>query len=333
MSIEEELERKIELSQTVLKRLDSGENLSQVLNQARYLMALSNDNISMVFLDMLIHGFKNVPYKPSPITKDDFQKAATLIIKLCSLPFSMDSDGNIITLADKGREPDVVTFSVYEMENIMAPEDSKPVDSARVSKQKFGYRLFFNRTKQILVTLRADIYNKVSSVLTESIREKDRIALFGQDYRLVTDKLNCLESPVGNELLAAADDLQSTNPAQWNSSGLICRNVILKLARLLWKVEVKTYISRDGNSHDVSRNKEKNIMLAYIDYHLIKVPPEKKVMLDEANTLVAKIYDRGSEGKRQLPHKEAQELLVDTFNFVDLLENATGLIPLSELTK
>lgn len=336
MGIKDELDRKITLAQGIMTRLDNGEPLSSVLSQVRLLMGMTGNSTTVALMDILIHGLTNVPYQAKPFTDEAYKKAGIEYMKLCSMEdvSKLDID-EIIKEPWPDRIPvktHIITISVYEMENLSPPLAPELGDSPRVSNLKLQSERYFNRAKSILVTLRGVIYDHVSSIWIESIRDKDRIDLLGPDYRFITDKLDTLETPVGGELLAAVDNLRSTNPANWDASALLCRNVVIKLAKILWKVTEQTYVMTSGERLEVSKKKEKNILLAYIDAFSKKVTPDKQSILDEAKGLVHPIYNRGSKGKHRVRREEAQALVVDTFNFVDLLDKATELKPIDTLS-
>ncbi len=326
MSIKDELDRNIALAQGIRTRLDNGEPLSSVLSQVRLLMSLTGKPVMVALMDMLIHGLTNVPYQGIPFTDKAYKEAGIMHMKLCGMEdvSKLDID-KIIREPWPDRIPKkdhIITISVHEMENLEPPLKPELGDSPRIANLKLQGERYYKRAKSILVTLRACVYDHVSAIWVESAREKDRIGLLGPDYRLVTDKLDILETPVGDELLAAVDNLSSTNPAKWNASALLCRNIILKLGRGLWKVPGHNYTTRNGKPLDVSNDKEKNMLLAYID---TQTTPDKQALLEEANGLVKSIYGKGSGGKRQIHHNEAQTLVVDTFRLVELLNNATEL--------
>lgn len=211
------------------------------------------------------------------------------------------------------------------MESVSPIQEPNLTDTPDILELKVQHAHYVRRVEQILITLRAFIYDKVSYLLAESSKELERVNMFGAEYRVIIDRLNCLETAVGDELLAATDDLNSTNPAKWNSCALICRNVILKLARLIWIGNEKTYVTQQRNVLDITPNKEKNILFAYIDFQSKTASSDKKTALVEASDLVRKIYDKGSKGKQQVSRQEARDLLVDTFKLVDLLNQSTGL--------
>lgn len=327
VSIKDDLDRIIALAQGIRTRLDNGEPLSNVLSQVRLLMNLTGKPMMVALMDLLIHGLTNVPYQGKPFTDKAYKDAGVMYMKLCGMEdvSKLDID-KIIEEPWPDRIPEkdhIITISVHEMENLEPPLKPELGDSSRIVNLKLQSERYYNRAKSILVTLRAFVYDHVSAIWVESGREKDRIDLLGPDYRLVTDKLDTLlETPVGNELLAAVGNLSSANPAKWNASALLCRNTVLKLGRVLWKVSGHNYTTRSGETLDVSNEKEKNMLLAYID---AKTTPDKQALLEGANGLVKSIYKKGSGGKRQIRHNEAQTLVVDTFRLIELLNNATEL--------
>jgi hypothetical protein len=182
---------------------------------------------------------------------------------------------------------------------------------------------------QVLIQLRAVIYDCVSTTWNEAIVEKNRIELLGVDYRSVTDRLGTLKTPVGGILLAAVDNLSTNSPEKWSLSALACRNVIITLSEL-WKDTSDIYITKSGEELQLKGDKEKNRLFAYIDTWSRKVSPEQVSKLEEARSLIIDIYRRGSKGKRVIQHSEARDLVVITFRLVDLLTQVTDLQPFKE---
>ena len=337
MDAQKELNKKITLSETIIGRLDAKELLSDVLSQVRSLMVLSEDAITTALVDILIHGLVNIPYQLPPFVDPIYQEAGLLHMKLCGVENIMQLDiDETIQKAKNGKQSvpqrtHSLISSVYEIENLELPLEPVNGDSYELLNVKFQGKILYQRKKGILQSLRAYIYDCVNKVLLESSREKDRIEIFGAEYRLITDKLDALESPVGEELIAAADNLKSSNPANWSAAALLCRNVIYKLADLLWYGEDQEYMLIQGNSIEITKSKEKNILLAYIDTHFKKDTDAPQAELEEINGLVHSIYDKGSKAKRTIRLKEAQQIVVDTYHFVDLLDRVSGLAPIDKL--
>jgi len=329
VSITDELDRKIKVSQAVMEQLERNQPLSSVLSQVRLLATMTDDKVRVALIDILTHGLTNVPYQGKPFTDEAYKKAVILHIKLCSVEDVSKLDINEI-VSDPWREripvkDHAVTLSVYEMENYSPPPAISPGDNQETANLKLQLGAFHDGVKSILVTLRAWIYDYVSRIWLTLLREKDRIALLSADYRLITDKLDALQTPVGSELLASVDNLSSNNPGNWKLSALGCRNVVIKLGTLLWNVPGQTYETKNGKTLGVSNKKEKNKLFAYIDVFSKQAPADKQAMLREARELVDSVYNRGSKGKKQIHHGEAQALVVDTFHLVDLLNEASEL--------
>jgi hypothetical protein len=296
---------------------------------------MMGDMVKVALMDILIHGLTNVPYQGIPFTDEAYKKAGVQATKLCGMEDMSKIDINEIVndpWHDKIPIKDhTVILSVYEMENRPSPPTPSPSDDYRRINLIFQLNAAHDRVKSILITLRAYIYDYVSGIWTTSLREKDRIALLGPDYRFVIDKLDALETPVGSELLASVDNLRDNNPASWKLCALGCRNVVIKLGTLLWHVPGQTYQTQNGTTLDVSNEKEKNKLYAYIDVFLKQASPDEQTILCEAQELVESVYDKGSKGKRQIRYGEAQTLVVDTFRLVGSLNEATELKPIDSL--
>lgn len=340
MMITSELDRKTTIAEGIMKRLDSNEPLSSVLSQVRLLANMTGDTLEVALIDILTHGLLNMPYQGIPFTDPTYKAAGLLHIKLCSMEDTTKLDFNeIVDEMKKGQrggkipiKNQVVTLSVYEMENHPIAPPMRTWDSHEMTNLIFQVAAARDRIKSILITLRAYIYDYVSNIWIEATREKDRIALLGPDYRFITNKLESLDTSVGSELLAAVDNLRTDNPANWNLCALGCRNVILKLGTILWQVPGQTYETQSGETLVVRKDKEKNRLYAYIDARSKGLTPDKQTLLYEAQGLVRSIYDRGSKGKREIRHADVQELVVDTFRFIDLLDESTDLKPIDTLS-
>ena len=322
-----------------MKQLDSNAPLSSVLSQVRLMANMTGDMLMVALTDMLTYGLLNVPFREQTFTDPTYKKAGLEYIELCGMEdiTKLNIDEIIDGMMKEPRREEipvknkVVVESVYEMENRPPPPPVTLFDNEKRANLIFQLDAYYKRIKSILIRLRAYIYNYVSNIWMESNREKDRIVLLGSEYRLAIDKLDAFETPVGGILLAAVDNLASSNPNSWSLSALGCRNVVLKLGSLLWNVPERTYITQTGETLDVSSNKEKNRLYAYIDAYSRKVTADKQAMLCEAGDLVDSIYDRGSKGKKEIRHSEAQTLVVDTFHLIGLLNEVTELKPIDTL--
>ena len=193
----------------------------------------------------------------------------------------------------------------------------------------FRHYIVHDEQQRVLERARAYLHRFVSDVLIWAEAEKENQELLGRDYRIVIDSLDALETGVGQELLAALDNLRSNNPANWALSALGCRNVILKLGRTLFITDAETYYSALAScSLDLKGEMEKNRLCAFIDQHFRKSDNESQREFIELDEIARRIYGKGSQGKSAVRHSEAQQLMVDTFNLVSRLERLTGLEPI-----
>lgn len=336
-----ELDRKIEVAQSILARLNIGEPLSNVLSQVHLLSNMAADSVKVALIDILTHGITKIPYQGIPFADPAYKSAGLEYTNLCAIEdISKMNIDRVIERLIEGEQRDaipertlVVTLSVFEMENRKPPPQPALGTETELLNVIFQQKVMFDEIKSILSRLRAYIYDYVSGIWLEAIREKDRIQLLGRDYRLITDKLDALETPVGGALLAAIDNLRSDNPQNWSLCALGCRNVIIQLSTMLWKVKDEIYVTQKGEKLEVTGEKEKNRLLAYLDVFSKQVNPSNKEPFDEARKLIHSIYGKGSKGKRQIRHSEAQSLVIDTFNLISLLDKATELKPVDSFSK
>jgi len=332
----EQIEKKIDLGCSIMAHLDEGKPLSEVLSRARLLFSLDEDALMVAQVDIFTHGITRVPHQGKRFTDEAYQQAAAKAMQLCGIE---DVKGLTVdqTIRDWGRggvpeRNHMVSIGVREIENLDTPLDPALGDTREILDLKHQASRYYRGAQSVLSTLRSYVYDQVAAVWMEAEKEKDRIDLLGPDYRVVTESLDALASPVGEQLAAAADNLRSTNPAKWNACALLCRNVILELARTLWLVPQAIYTMVDGTEIEVSGGKEKNMLLAYTDAHARVCGAEERTLLTEAQGLVHAIYDVGSKGKRQVRRAEAQTILVNTFTFVGSLITVTELVPLETLS-
>jgi len=73
--------------------------------------------------------------------------------------------------------------------------------------------------ERILAVVRSAVQQYVSKVWLDAVQRKDNIALVGLDYQIVLANLDALETGVGQELMAALDNLRNQNPANWQLAG------------------------------------------------------------------------------------------------------------------
>ena len=334
---EEQTDRKVQVASTILERLDSGEPLSTVLSQIKRLAKMHNDNFTAYRVDLAIHGLLRIPEREKRILDPTFMQAALSHCDLCKIEDvrNMTMDKMLKDVwKDKAPVMDwIIVVSVLEIEN----RPPAPEPSPDMTKERLDLLLqldkAYHESKLLLTRIRAYFYDYTSEKLLEALKEKDRIALLGPDYHLVLSSLGVLDTVVGDELEAALDRLRSPLAANWSLCALGCRNVVMKLGKLLWQAPGDIYHSELlGKELALSAEMEKNKLSAYIDRHCQQAKGEEHEMLAEAHQLVLKIWSVGSKGKStNVRFTEAQALVVDTFHLVDLLDQTTGLVPIFDL--
>jgi hypothetical protein len=333
MSTINELDRIIDISHTILHRLDKGELLSNVLPQAQLLMNISGDSIQTALMELFIYGLDKAPSQGNSHISLEYKEAVVIYCKLCSIEDIRNLDYDQILrepfLATNHDRDHVVTISVYSMENLVKIDKPAYFSSDELANRYFQNCVYQDRAKKILSSLRSYVYTQVGDIWNKSVKEKVSITLLGPNYKLIVTNLSSLNTTVGNELLASIDNVFSDNPAKWSLSALGCRQVIIKLASLLWNSTVSTYATKEGKTLEVGKEKEKNRLLAYIDHFSRSSDIENQNILEEAARLVQPIYNESSKAKNYIRKETAQSLLVDTFHFVDLLDQATHLVVLS----
>jgi hypothetical protein len=189
--------------------------------------------------------------------------------------------------------------------------------------------------RRILNGVRAYLYDYIAGINRWAVAECENQALLGPDYRIVVDSLDALQSGEGEKLVGALELLRSPNPEHWSAAALMCRNVVLALGETMWKVPGDTYESHLAEKTlDLKGEKEVNCLLAFIDYHFQKaIDDGAKGELQELHSLTPAIYQRGCKGKKSgvVRHADAQNLVVDTFRFVSVLQRLTALEPVTNL--
>ena len=330
--MESKLDRIIELSKSIRDELQSDKMLSDILPQARFLAEMNGDVVEAMWLDCEIHGKEIELLVPRQLPTMEEQRGAKIFRQLHTI---MDYKKSV---ASKKSQKDAATHYKESSDNIRTLENFAISKHPQLKKHIYGLRSEADKerlvialeSERVLMAVKAEIYRYVSRVWLDAVQEKENQSLLGPDYRIVVDNLEALQTGVGQELLAALENLRNENPANWKLAALGCRNVIIKLGDSLWKVPCAKYFSElDNKELDLVGEREKNRLYAYIDCHHKRIEEqENKDTLKQLHGKVWPIYDIGSKGKRTIRHEEAKTILVDTFEFVAKLDAITGLAPL-----
>lgn len=332
------LDSVIDVAGLVMQRLDNGEPTSTVLPQARTLAKLLPDQVKIHWLDFETYGADGVPGQETPL-KTKPEKLGFMIF------WKLHATSNIGSLTlDTVWDDFKKGIPIYPKKDWLMPqglpalerravEYSEPDESfkARHPDQALQLAVSHSETKDILQRVRAHVYNFASESWISAHQEKQNVALLGPDYKLVVSCLNALDSGVADELRSALSLVGSDNPADWNAAALLCRNVVLKLGRTLYTRNVPTYTSAMLQKDlDLSGDKEKNRLTAYIDFWWEGATDATRPMLEDAARLLEGIYSKGSKAKHGVKRGEAQSAVVDTFRLVSILQDSTDLQPITD---
>lgn len=337
------LDRLIELSRSVLNRLDQGERLSSVIPTARSVAELARRKVLIYWIDCELYGLIDVPLAQKKPRNDDERAGRFLFAQLhrASDPRKAGTNATLEEWQGK-REPmpdvrdKVIIQGVGELERLIGDLDAE-LPSLRELRMmgadptsEAQLRALNAERRAILDRVRAYVYQVISQTWSRAVEERENIAVVGPDYRLVVDSLDALASGVGQELLSALGLLRSNNPADWSAAALVCRNVILKLGRTLFPSEAEEYESALAQKNlALKGEKELNRLCAFIDWHWRRADKSAKYDLERLDEIARRILPKASKGKRgtELRHAEAQQLVVDTFDLVSSLGRLVGLEP------
>ena len=338
--LEARLDKIIHVSKSILDELQSGRKLSDILPQARFIAEINNDPTEAAWIEYEIHGKLRAPVSAEPKLSIEQGEAAAQIYDELHRTIDFNELSEILIA---GGDPD----SLYSLSLCQSNESIIQLEHFAISEhEELGKHIYEAvnvedkvkismalESERLLAAVRNTVHRYVSKVWITAVQEKENLDLIGPDYKIVIDNLEALETGVGQELRAALGNLRQNNQANWKLAALGCRNVIIKLGDILWNTPDKTYFSELAEGElDLVGEKEKNKLYAYIDYHHKRSEEqEQKDTLKYIHSKLWGIYEIGSKGKRTVRHKEAQNVIVDTFEFVAKLAEITGLQPVEEI--
>ena len=332
-----QIDRTLALSASILEKLRSGCALSIVLSDVSLLARLCGDKMMECLMSRMTYGAMDAD-RIGCRTRDKNDEAAHL---LYGEIFKV-SDARALNfdhIGDKRRLPQkdsVLTGSVFMLEGIESPKEP----SLHPSNQQASIRridLFatgkfaYDETQRVLNNARNYVHKWVAEAWEDANRNLEALELLGPDYRFVLDSLSALDTKVGDILKAVVDHLRSNNPEHWKLAVLGCRNCLIKLSDILWRVDQPTYHSTlDGKTLETKRDREKNRLLAYTDVRHKSLSDNDKASLREARDLIHPIYDEGSKGKRFMTMQGARKVVRDTFHLCHLLYQTTNFEPVTD---
>ena len=152
-----ELDRRITVAEEIMRRLERGEQLSNVLDQARLLMNMAGETVQEALMDILIRGLAESTYQTKIFTDPAYNTAGKKYVELCVYE---DVAG--------------LKLSVSGMENLR----QTPPRHRRMSEEATGQTLlnqeYYDKVKSALDALRSYVYIKASHIWNDSLKKKEK---------------------------------------------------------------------------------------------------------------------------------------------------------------
>ncbi len=329
---EEHLERVVSLSTDVLERLRHGARVSEVLSDISLIAAMQGDQWVEELVSLLAYGYeRHTAMQAKGVVRRASRKAMETWLSLVAVADVRRVD--LEKTAEEGlqvediKRTQVLTESVSISEQCELEDAGSPphqADNHEPSNWAHYNALFRSERQGVLYRVRSYLSNYVQQVWQESTREQQRIRLLGIDYRVAITNLDSLPGELGAQLLAAGDNLRSSNPHSWQLCLLGCRNVVLALGRELGPSDPGQYTLLCGRSIEVGPTHEKNGLRAYLDKKARETASMKSIarMATEADKLTTRVYDGGSAGKSGAgEYDKAKKVLLETYALVRILRS------------
>ena len=152
-----ELDRMIAVAEEIMRRLESGERLSDVLDQAKLLMNMAGETVQEALMDILIRGLAESTYQTKIFTDPAYNTAGKKYVELCVYE-------DVASLK----------LSVSGMENLR----QTPPRHRRMSEEATGQTLlnqeYYKKVKSALDALRSYVYIKASHIWNDSLKRKEK---------------------------------------------------------------------------------------------------------------------------------------------------------------
>jgi len=155
-----ELGRRIAVAEEIMRRLESGERLSHVLDQAKLLMNMAGETVQEALMDILIRGLTESTYQTKIFADPVYNTAGKKYAELCVYE-------DVASLK----------LSVSGMENLR----QTPPRHRRMSEEATGQTIlnqeYYEKVKSALDALRSYVYIKASHIWNDSLKKKEKGAL------------------------------------------------------------------------------------------------------------------------------------------------------------
>jgi hypothetical protein len=153
----EDIDRRIELAEEIMRRLESGERLSHVLEQTKLLMKMSDKKVQEALMDILMYGPNKAKNQAKIFTDSVYDTAGKKYSELCVY-----------------NDVAALKLNVYEMENLRHTPAMHVRMSEEASRQTVLNQRYYAEVKSALDALRSYIYIITSQTWSESLKRKEK---------------------------------------------------------------------------------------------------------------------------------------------------------------
>lgn len=277
----------LELSEKILESLEDSDKLSQILPKCMRLARYLNDPNSMNWLTLELSGYKDTEI-PAGIKREELGEYAIRSGR-CEIRKNAE-DGSDQIYYWFASVPELEgQISSYEacLPNIHPPAHFTPTitkasDTSFMAGSTFATETYNSvlqkvRTEQnslmsnitfntkLLSKIRTKVYSWVVNIYYQFRFGEITESLFQRIKGNVDTSLMEVCPDTLKQFVAAYERLDSDNPEEWSQAMSTCRNILQDFTGILFPPQREKYTLRDGSQIQVTEDKYKNRLIAYLD--------------------------------------------------------------------
>lgn len=285
------LEKMLEISDEILNNIENSDiSFEQILLKCKKLARLRDDFDAIKWFTAELSGYGtniNIP----GITRDELERYAGM-----SGRFTVNIDPKTKEETHKYWTPSVSEIEADIQTNLITLQNTNPPSNFTPAVSKHSYdNIYIGSTasehvvekyqdvlnsvqlkrsqisnlikdyRALLSKIKNNIYNYVLNINLQLRFEHTTESIFQKTKVQVDKKLNEICPDAIKKFIAAYNRLSSDNPEEWSQAMSSCRNVIKEFADFVFPPQKAKYQSRSGDTLDVTDDKYKNRLIAFID--------------------------------------------------------------------
>lgn len=320
MSYEERAKEALDLSEEILSNLEMGDiHMESIVAKCVKLARLREDSDEVKWLRLELSGY-SIGSAPNGINQEDINCFAK-------------RSGRTYIWTEPGTEKQEVKhwpYSITEIEstitsnqeklrNIKTPDDftpavSKASDNGWLSGSTFVQETYRDVLKAVryeqdklsesirgyqalLSRIKSRIYDYVLGVNLQLKLGNITESIFQKTKEIVDKKLMEICPDAIKMFIATYNRMDSSNTEEWSQAMSSCRNVLKEFADNIFPPRSGRYIKRDGEEIEVTDDKYKNRLIAFIDEKTKKLSNEYlESRVEELEKRVHKMNDLLAKG-------------------------------------